>query len=208
MSMVPHKLPVVVEGVMDEFVVRRIFVSCGLCISTAYGKNGKEWIRNHINAYNQAAKFSPWFILVDLDHSFGCAPDLINGWIVARQQLLIFRVAVREIEAWLLADIERMAHFLGVPKSKLPATPDMIVDPKQELIALARLSQKRTIREDLVPRPNSGRRVGPAYTSRLSEFVADEKNGWRPEKAAERSDSLARCLHALKYIKRHGNIRG
>jgi hypothetical protein len=49
----------------------------------------------------------------------------------------------------------------------------------------------------MVPRPESGRQIGPAYTSRLIQFVEDTQAGWRPEVAAAVSDSLARCLRSL-----------
>jgi hypothetical protein len=35
------------------------------------------------------------------------------------------------------------------------------------VVELARYSRRRDIREDMVPRPGSGRSVGAAYTSRL-----------------------------------------
>jgi hypothetical protein len=57
------------------------------------------------------------------------------------------------------------------------------------------------IREDMLPRRGSGRPIGPAYTSRMIEFV---ENNWRPEVAARSSDSLRRCLVRLREIARGG----
>ena len=114
--------------------------------------------------------------------------------------------AVREVEAWLLADAARLGRFLGVPAARIPLSPDTLRNPKQEMVNLARRSRSRSIREDLVPRPEGGRQVGPAYTSRLIEFVQGAANGWRPavvpclrkgEVAAGASNSLARCLRSL-----------
>jgi len=62
------------------------------------------------------------------------------------------------------------------------------------MVDLARRSRRRTIREDMVPREGSGREVGPAYSSRMIEFV---RNAWSPEAAMEASDSLCRCVECL-----------
>ena len=43
----------------------------------------------------------------------------------------------------------------------------------------------------MVPRDGSGRSVGPAYASRMIEYV---EGFWRPEVAAHRADSLRRAI--------------
>jgi hypothetical protein len=64
-------------------------------------------------------------------------------------------------------------------------------------VDLAARSRRRAIREDMVPRSGSGRSVGQAYASRLIEFV---DGYWRPEMAANNSDSLRRCCERLDEI--------
>jgi hypothetical protein len=110
-------------------------------------------------------------------------------------------VAVRAVEAWLLADAERLAAFLGIRAALIPRDPDAEHDPKTTLVNLARRSRRRAIREDIVPREGSGGRVGPGYVGRLIEFVTAAENGWRPGVAAGRSDSLRRCLEALQVLR-------
>lgn len=83
---------------------------------------------------------------------------------------------------------------------KIPPDPETIPNLKLEIVNLARQSKKSAIREDMVPRPKSGSKVGPAYTSRLIEFIADAKNGWRPDVAAQFSDSLSRCIRSIKRL--------
>jgi hypothetical protein len=141
-------------------------------------------------------------VLVDLNCDADCAPILRGEWLPRVARLMCFRVAVREIEAWLLADRERFARFLGVPVARIPFEPETVADPKRFVVDLARRSNKREIREDLVPRPGSGRVVGPGYTSQLSDFV---QRVWRPEAAAETADSLRRALDCLRRVVReHG----
>jgi len=107
---------------------------------------------------------------------------------------MLLRIAVRAVEAWLLGDAERIAEFIGVPKACVPRAPEQLEDPKTELLALARRSRSRAVREDMVPRLGLSARQGPAYTSRMIEY---SREFWRPEVAAEHCPSLAGCMEAL-----------
>jgi len=186
-----------VEGPIDESVLRRLATQVALGITAVYGKNGKDQLRKHIKAYNRAALFSNWIVLVDLDHEAECAPPMRADWVLRPAPLLCFRIAVRQIEAWLLADRERMARYLRVPVSQIPTDPESLANAKDAMVALARRSRRSDIREDMVPRPGSGRPSGPAYSSRLIEYTREH---WRPDIAAHTSDSLRRCLARLQEI--------
>ena len=113
---------------------------------------------------------------------------------------MCFRVAVREVEAWLLGDHEKLATFLGVAVSRIPRDPEAEMDPKTTMVELARRSRRREIREDMVPRPESGRDVGPAYASRLIEFVVGGEVSWRLDVASRSSESLRRCLACMRRL--------
>jgi len=189
-----------VEGLIDEAVIKRLIGHIGANPGPVYGKRGKDYIKKHIRGFNNASKGGCWVVLVDLDTDFECAPDLRFNWLSSQEPKLCFRVAVREIETWLLADRDRCSQFLGIPKSKIPEAVEGIADPKQLLINLARKSRKLLIQSDMVPSTNSGRQVGPAYDSRLIEFVTDAQNGWRPDHAAKLSQSLEKCINCLKLL--------
>jgi hypothetical protein len=197
----PVFITAAVEGNVDEAVVRRLIEHVGGTPGPIYGRNGKDHLRQRIANYNQAARLSPWVVLVDLDHDAECAPPLRSAWLPALSPHMCLRVAVRQVEAWLLADRERLAKFLSVSTSRIPHNPESVEHPKSTLVELARYSRRRDIREDMAPRPGSGRSVGPAYTARLIEFVISERTGWRPEVAARYSDSLNRSLRCLRRIK-------
>ena len=112
------------------------------------------------------------------------------------------RVAVHAIEAWLLANAEHLAALLHIPRARIPVLPDAEDDPKSTLVGLARRSRSPTIREDMVPRPGRGAKVGRGYAGRIIEFVATaHPHAWRPAVAAEHSDSLRRCLDALRRLR-------
>lgn len=189
-----------VEGPTDEVVLRRLILHVGATAGAVYGKRGKSHLEQNIRRYNEAARHSLWIVLVDLDHDTDCAPSLRAEWLPSKAPASCFRVAVRAIETWFLADRQRMAHFLSIPISRLPQEPESVDDPKTLMVNLARRSRRSAMREDMVPRSGSGRRVGPAYTSRLIEFAEDRKRGWRPDVAATSSDSLRRCLGCLDRL--------
>ncbi len=199
------QLPVIrgaVEGIVDEAVFGRLVRSVGAEPGPVYGKMGKRRLVDHLAGYNNAARFSPWFVLVDLDRDADCAPPFTVAILPAPARWMSCRVAVREVEAWILADRERLASFLDVDEAWLPRHPDSERDPKQVVVNLARRSHNRDISRDLVPREGSGRSEGPAYAGRLVEFVSDQRHGWRPTVAARSSDSLARCVLSLRRLVR------
>jgi len=186
-----------VEGLVDEAVVRRLIHVAGALPGPIHGKNGKHSLRRDLAGYNAAARWSPWVVLTDLNHDQGCAPPLRQVLLAQPARFMCFRVVVREIEAWLFADRERLARFLAVPIARIPTNPEILPYPKQAMVNIARHSRRRDIRKDMVPRLRSGRAVGPAYTSRLVEFV--EKH-WRPTIATDTADSLRRCMDRLRQL--------
>ena len=202
----PARTPIVissaVEGLVDEAVVKRLILEVGGEIGPIYGKRGKSLLRQRINGYNNAANYHPWIVLVDLNREADCPPPLKAAWLPNTGTFMCFRIAVREVEAWLLADREHFASFLRVRSTAVPPTPELINDPKEVVIALSRQSRSRDIRLDMAPRAGSGRNIGPAYVSRLIEFVSDQNNGWRPQRAARSSASLTRCLTRLRELVR------
>jgi hypothetical protein len=188
-----------VEGPTDRALLVRLLKHVGHEPGAIYIANGKAPLVEKLRGYNAAARYGPWAVLVDLDRDHDCAPAARRNWLPVVAANMSLRIPVRAAEAWLLADRARAAVLLGVPTSRIPADPDGLDDPKQTLVDLARTSRRRVIRDDLVPTPGSGRRVGAGYVSRIVEFVIDEEC-WRPEVAAGQSDSLRRALEALRVL--------
>jgi hypothetical protein len=189
-----------VEGLVDEAMIRRLVEHLEASAGSIHGKKGKGYLREKIGGYNNAAVFSPWVVLVDLNQDAECAPILREKWLPSPSPYMCFRIPVREVESWIFADRERLARFLSVAVSSIPTNPEAVDKPKLAMIDLARHSRRREIREDMVPRPGSRRKIGPAYNSRMIEFIEDTSNGWRPDVAVRSSDSLERCLRCLSRI--------
>jgi hypothetical protein len=134
-------------------------------------------------------------LLVDLDQTNERAPALRQEWLPNPAQRMCFRVAVRKVESWLLADREAIARFLGIQTSRVPAAPDAEPDPAMVLMSLAARSTRREIRLDMVPA--GGGRRGAAYPSRLMEFASTD---WNPSSAEACSESLRRCMRCVRQL--------
>jgi hypothetical protein len=184
---------ITVEGPLDEYILRKVATHLGVPIFDCYGKRGKGNIKNNLIGYNHAARITKWVVLVDLNDTAECAPALAGEWLPSPNYLL-FNVAVREIEAWLLADSRNFSEFLKVPLQRIPPLPENVKNPKEFIVSLARKSQSKVIREDLVPGEGSTARVGPSYNECLKSFV---NYNWDISKAAEKSPSLLRLISKL-----------
>ena len=189
---------VATEGVTDTVVARRICSEVGLDVAAVHGENGKDGLDKSLAGYDQAARREHWFVLRDLDTDADCAPMLMKKLLPAPSRGMTFRIATHAIESWLLADAPAFARFFSVSASRIPKDPDALLHPKADLVNVVRRSRSRAMREDIVPRPDSGSTVGPGYTGRVAEFV---RTSWRPAEAAARSGSLRRCLTRLARLR-------
>jgi hypothetical protein len=197
-------LTAAVEGTVDEALLRRLCEYVGTNLGQVHGRRGKAYLLNNLRGFNNSARFRHWLVLVDLDDDGQCAPEVLAIWLPIPARLMRLRIAVHEVEAWLLADRERLASYLGISLNTLPEDPDRVPDPKQTLVNLARGSRRKAIREDIVPLEGSGQMVGPAYTTRMIEFIQNIERGWRPAVAAELSESLRKCISAVNELTREG----
>ena len=115
---------IAVEGELDEAVLTKVLTSVGIGVVNVYGKRGKNNLKENVPRYNQAAQHGRWVVLVDLNNDAECPPPFINSWLPARNKNLQLRVAVRAVEAWLLAERDEIARFLAVSKQRIPLYPE------------------------------------------------------------------------------------
>jgi hypothetical protein len=177
------------EDSLSEVVGLRLVAETGLEVSLCLRKGGNGYLRSRIQSFCEISRQHPVLLITDLDRG-QCPAALIGDWFRERQRPddFLVRVAVREIESWLLADHAAMAGFMGIASRSLPRSPDGLIDPKAHLISLARTGT-RDVREALVPDVRAIAAQGVGYNSRLTEFV---RESWQPARAALRSPSLAR----------------
>lgn len=187
-----------VEGESDAPIAARVLSEAGAIPGHLVVKGGKANLDVKLPGINRAARRDhPWFVLRDLDHDdAGCPPDLVSRLLrgAPLSTGLVLRFAVRAIESWILADRAGFARFAGVSRSRIGVHPDDFDDPKEALITICRSSTLREIREGIVPRERSGRRVGPRYVELLGTFAQTK---WSIAAARESSPSLGRGLDRL-----------
>lgn len=109
------------EDEVSESVVRRLLHECrrNYIVIHAYPTEGSGYLKANINAFNKSARVNPFLLVTDLDQ-VECAPILIRNWLPGyKHHNLIFRVAVREVESWLMADRNNLARFLGISNSPI-----------------------------------------------------------------------------------------
>jgi hypothetical protein len=183
-----------VEGIVDEAVVRSLLSDVGRQVATVYVQGGKARVLSKLSGFNAAAIHSPWIVLVDLDQDAPCASEFVARELPTPAPHMLFRVAVRQAEAWLMGDRDNLASYLRVARSRIPNDPETVPDAKEAMVNIARTSRDRHIQRDMVPAMGSGRKAGPNYAGRLIEFATKY---WRPAIAAERVDSLSRCVYRV-----------
>ncbi|MCX8020097.1 MAG: hypothetical protein N2747_06340 [Chitinophagaceae bacterium] len=156
------------------------------------GLKGIDYIRKKIKSFNDASQFVPHIIIADLD-TYKCPKQLISEWIRFNfYENCLFQIAVKEVEAWLLADTISFSNFFGINPKEIKNPTDEIDDPKQFIIKLAKKSKRKKVK-DIIPF-GSGKQ-GPGYNSILSDFII---NKWSPEAASENNRSLHRAIQKLK----------
>lgn len=189
------------EGWVDRDILTRVLTDRGLAVGAVHAAGGSSAIDRKLEAYAHAARFSPWLVHRDLDLA-ACAPGLVGRLVRRPPPGLNLIVPVRQIESWLLADRDGCAAFLRVAPASLPERAETLPDAKRALVALARHSRSRAIREGMVPRPQSERKVGADYGNLVGEFVATT---WSPDRAvAGGARSLAKLLERIERFRRSG----
>lgn len=189
----PIPINLAVEDALSEAIIRQIIRQSkrDFIVGTCYNRRGYGYLKKTIRGFNNAAKGTPYLVLTDLDKN-ECPLGLIEKWLPhPKHPNLLFRIAVREVESWVLGDRAAFAKFLGIKQELIPQDVDGLEDPKKKLIDLARKSRKRG---GIVPAKGSTAKIGPDYNGQLIDFVT---NYWQVEVAALSSPSLKRAYDAI-----------
>jgi hypothetical protein len=185
-----------VEDTLSEAIAKRLLAAyrAEVHVDVVIGFKGNSYLKARARELNRTAGSVPVFLLTDFDRQHDCPAELIAEWLGKSRNNLLFRVAVREVEAWLVADRNRFAAFLSVPAARIPSDADSIPDPKQFIVNLARRSRQGAIQTDLVPAVGSTAIVGPGFNARLVAFASTV---WQPDSASYHSESLRRAIQRI-----------
>ena len=158
-------------------------------------RNGSGYLKSKVESWRQLAGQQVVLLLTDLDQ-IDCPVALRNEWLGTRPvpDRLLLRIAVREIESWVLADHDAMRKLIG-DRGKLPPAPDELGDPKAFLLNMVRKYAPRDVKQDLLAERGAMASQGLGYNRRLVAWV---KSDWSPDRSAARSPSLLRARQALR----------
>jgi hypothetical protein len=190
-----------VEDELSEWIVRKALDSrsASYAIRTVQARGGFGGLKKQVPAYNHAAAYVSYLVLTDLDR-YPCPPALIADWLCCpKNPKLLLRVAVREVEAWLLGDLSGLSAYLGLRGCRDIPNPELLLDPKLQLLKLAAASPRRKLRDALVvqDRRSGNLYQGPDYNGALAPFVSES---WNFNAARQKCQSLDRFFVALATL--------
>jgi hypothetical protein len=183
------------EDLLSEAVAEKLVATfTKFQILERLGKKGNGHLKKNLKCYIEIARHTPLLLLTDLDQA-NCAPGLVSDWLgnsnIAPSNNFLFRVAVREVESWLLADHTNCSKLFDA--KKLPPNPDHLPHPKKTLLSHANRSN-RSVRSDLVYKVGSVLTQGLGYNAKLRQFVFEN---WNPHFAMKNSPSLSKTCNRL-----------
>ncbi len=156
---------------------------------------GHGRLKKNVESYQNMGRWGmPVLMLTDLD-ACECPPALKRTWLMEDTSTdFLFRICVREVEAWLFGHRSAIAELLRIPMSQISSSPEQLADPKAELIRLAQGSPAK-IRKAMTPSGTSS--IGPGYNELLEAFI---RESWMPEVAAESCPSLEKTRRRIAEL--------
>ena len=193
---------VVVEGPSDLAAAEKLLGSRGVRADPVRSiiAGGKTRLDPRLKSYNAAAHHGGWFVLRDADQDGDDCPVVVRQTLLApasQAPSMCFRLAVRSLEAWLMADAEALTSHFALVRSRVPARPEEERDPKQAFVNACRSSRRSDVRAAVVPPTGSARSVGPEYVAFVSDYC---RLAWRPDVAAASAPSLRRALAEIDRL--------
>lgn len=194
---------VAVEDALSESVAKRLIREYvpGSEVTRVFGLGGISSVKSRISALNQMSRYDgPVLALADSDDPGKCPLVLVrelSGKLTISPNMLI-RIAVPEIESWIMADRNGIAQWLGIALNTVPRSPETLIDPKRTMVQLASRSRKRALRQGIAPNHVLGtHRTGAEYNILLDEFVTQH---WNPEAARANAPSLSRAIARIAQL--------
>ena len=192
------------EGASDEAIARKLIMSCTALPGVSYRRPqagaGKQSLDKRLNGLNEGAKYSnPVLVLRDLDRDAQCPSQLVLALIPERHPHLLLRICVREVETWLMADVEAYARYCGLSVGQIPKDLEAVGDPKQLILTWVANSKA----PKLVRHINESRSRGVPDWASLGSWHSEFANRiWDPSRAAasKRASSLSRAIKRIEAI--------
>lgn len=155
-------------------------------------QSGETAIWQNITSYETLSEHQPVVVLLDLDRR-DCAITYRNGLSNTYSDTFAFRIVETEAEAWLLADYEGFAEFLGASVQSIRQRRDWeSIDAKEALLNAVDRFGSRDQKAGILPATGSGSKVGFEYNQMLINHV---KTNWSADRARINNNSLDRAMN-------------
>lgn len=193
-------ISIATEDILTEEAMIKIIASKDrFRIRCSLGKKGCGYLTSNLEKFNALANSHHVLLVLDLDnkHDLQEFKNNIEGQIRNKDEKLKIIVPVREIESWLLADREGLSKFLAVSKDKIDREPELLLDPKEKIINLAKQSRDSNIKKGIPPKQGAAAKMGLSYNTLLSSFIREY---WDITRAFELSPSLRETISFIDEI--------
>lgn len=198
--MVARPIYIATEDILSETVAERLVHEStrNLQIAVRVRRNGNAYLKSKFPELLKTSAKIPVFLITDLDN-IQCPVELIKSWTqnTPAPPGMIMRVAVREVESWILADRDGFSGYTGIPVEKMALNADALSDPKRVLLNLVKRYARKKIKESLLPSKSSSSKIGWEYNAVLCQFARDV---WSVDRAVRHSDSLRRAVNRLSSL--------
>ncbi|WP_156000803.1 hypothetical protein [Thioalkalivibrio sp. ALJT] len=189
------------EDALSSAVAGRLVKDFGgdrFVVTELANTGGSGWLKKRFPEFIGLSNRCPVLVLTDLDRK-PCAPAFAREWFrgVIQPDGLVFRIVVREIEAWVMADRRGFSEFSGVPESMVPRHTEGLDDPKQAMLNLIFRYSPGWMKREIVVDHGSGPKQGLGYNALMCRFV---REGWNPQAAAMESQSLERTRQRISEL--------
>lgn len=193
-------ISIATEDILTEEAITKIIASQNkFNIRLRLGKQGCGYLTSNLSKFNTLANSHYVLVVLDLDSRNNAIEyrRSIEGQIRNKNEKFKLVIPVREIESWLLADREGMSDFLSISKDKIDRDPELLLDPKEKIINLAKQSRNNDIKRGIPPKHGAAAKVGLSYNTLLSSFIRDH---WNIARAIELSASLRETIDLINTI--------
>lgn len=194
-------ISIATEDILSEFSIIKLLEYIGnFNIVHKLGREGNGYLMSKLNNFNKLAERHTMLVVTDLDNK----KDHNTYVLELKKRIqkphgnLIFSIPVREIESWLLADREGLSEFLSVSKDKITRQPESLLDPKDEIINIAKSCKNKEARVGIPPQKNVINKMGISYNRMLASYIS---NNWSVERAIDNSSSLRLTYELLEKIR-------
>lgn len=198
--MVARPIYIATEDILSETVAERLVHEStrNLQIAVRVRRNGNAYLKSKFPELLKTSAKIPVFLITGLDN-IQCPVELIKNWTqnTPAPPGMIMRVAVREVESWILADRDGFSGYTGIPVEKMALNPDALSDPKRVRLNLVKRYARKRIKESLLPSKSSSSKIGWKYNAVLCQFARDV---WSVDRAVRHSVSLRRAVNRLSSL--------